>query len=182
MQTGKSILALSLLYIGVSLINLNDAVEFKLTNAVCMSYNKSWVVMNTCRLKAISRNKTTFNFNCTILHPVNDFQLHGQIFKRANGYKPWLFNIRIDVCRFLIHPYNPLVSLVYRMAKEYSNFNHTCPYIGHQYVKDFYPRLELLRLPLPTGDYMLTTRWFYDRKLHLDANISFTFVEDLINQ
>ncbi|XP_030239762.1 uncharacterized protein LOC108659215 [Drosophila navojoa] len=39
-------------------LTLNNAAELKFTNAVCTSYNQSWITVQTCNLKAISRNKT----------------------------------------------------------------------------------------------------------------------------
>lgn len=61
---------------------------FKMTNAVCKSYNESWITIETCRIRAVSRNVTTFNFNGTFLHPAYDIGINGQLFKKANGYKP----------------------------------------------------------------------------------------------
>ncbi|XP_034654779.1 uncharacterized protein LOC117892566, partial [Drosophila subobscura] len=157
-----------------------DAVVFKVTNAVCESYNQSWFVFHNCRLKAVSRSKVVFNFNGTVLHPANDISLRVKMFKRANGYKPWLFDVSLDVCVYLRKRNHPFVNIVYRLFSDFSNMNHTCPYVGPQILKDFYPRLELLRLPFPTGDYMLAIRWHFDKKLQFDTNISFTFVEDLL--
>ncbi|XP_033233430.1 uncharacterized protein [Drosophila pseudoobscura] len=139
-----------------STLDYTDAVVFKLTNFVCESYNKSWVVFNYCRLKAL--------------------------FKRANGYRPWLYEIKIDMCQYFRKPFNPLVAIVYGLFKEYTNINHTCPYVGPQIVKGFYLRHELLRLPLPTGDYLVMIRWYYDKRLQFDTNVSFVFEEDLINR
>ncbi|XP_062139660.1 uncharacterized protein LOC133848205 [Drosophila sulfurigaster albostrigata] len=111
-------------------LSCNDAVVFKFTNAVCESYNKSWIVINHCRLHAISRNKTVFNFNGTVLYPCNDIFIEAQIFKKANGYKPWLFKTTVDACRF-VKKYNPVAILVYNLFKEFTNVNHTCPYVFH---------------------------------------------------
>ncbi|XP_016978217.1 uncharacterized protein LOC108043910 [Drosophila rhopaloa] len=161
---------------------LNNAVVFKFTNFICESYNTSWFVFHNCRLKAVSRNKVLLNMNGTILHPAYDIHLHIQVLKRANGYKPWLFDQKLDVCQFIRYRSNPFATLVFGLFKEFSNFNHTCPYMGTQIVKDFYLKYELLRLPLPTGDYMLTMGWFLDRKLQFDTNVSFTFVEDILKK
>lgn len=105
-----------------------DAVTFKFTNAVCESYNKSWFVIHQCRLRAVNRNKNTFNFNGTIVHPAHKINIHMQILKKANGYKPWLFNETIDACRFLKTSYSPFAKLVFNLFKDFSNINHTCPY------------------------------------------------------
>ncbi|XP_034664391.1 uncharacterized protein LOC117898833, partial [Drosophila subobscura] len=157
-----------------------DAVVFKFTNFACESYNKSWFVFHTCRLKAVSRNKVLLNMNGTVLHPATDITVQGKVYKRASGYKPWLFDVNFDACQYLRRRSVPIVSVVYGLFKEFTNINHTCPFMGPQIVKDFYLRPELLRLPMPTGDYLLTVKWLFNRKPQFDTNVSFTFVEDLL--
>lgn len=80
-------------------------------------------------MKAINRNKTVLNFNGTVLHPANDITVESQFSLKANGYKPWLYKPKFDVCRFLKKPYNPIVILAYNLLKNFTNFNHTCPYV-----------------------------------------------------
>ncbi|XP_041450855.1 uncharacterized protein LOC111068475 [Drosophila obscura] len=157
-----------------------DAVVFKFTNVVCESFNKSWFVFHNCRLKAVSRSKVLLNMNATILHPTNDMKSHVQMFKRESGYKPWLFDVNFDVCLYFRRHNIPFFSIVHGLFKEFTNFNHTCPYVGLITIKDLYLKPELLRLPLPTGDYLLSLKFYYDKKHQFDMNISYTFVEDLL--
>ncbi|XP_070138061.1 uncharacterized protein [Drosophila bipectinata] len=157
----------------------SEAVVFKLTNAVCVSYNETWFLFHHCRLKAVSRNKVVLNLNGTVLHPVHKINVHAKIFKRENGYKPWLIETKVDVCRFVVTSYDPFSKLVFNLFKEFSNFDHPCPFMGLQYVMGFYLRPELLILPFPSGDYMLMLRWFFHNKLTFDTNVSFVFTEDL---
>ncbi|KAH8389078.1 hypothetical protein KR215_004706 [Drosophila sulfurigaster] len=156
-----------------------EAVEFKFTNAVCESWNKTWVVINKCRLHALSRNKTVFNFNITVQHPCSNILVEVQMFKKANGYKPWLIKTAVDACRFVKKSYNPFAILVYNLFKEFTNINHTCPYMGEQIIEGFYLRPDLLRLPLPTGDYLLAMTWKFDNKAIFCTNLYFEFTEDL---
>ncbi|KPU80739.1 uncharacterized protein Dana_GF26787 [Drosophila ananassae] len=157
----------------------SEAVVFKFTNFQCESYNRSWFVFHECRLKAISRNKVILNMNGTILYPVNNILAQFKLYKRDNGYKPWLINILIDICKFVKQNYNPFAKMIFSLYKDFSNFNHTCPYVGSQIIQGLYLRPEKLIYPLPNGDYMLTIRWHFDRKPQVETNISFTFAEDL---
>ncbi|XP_034102093.1 uncharacterized protein LOC117566658 [Drosophila albomicans] len=143
------------------LLNLNyhDAVEFKFTNFVCENYNESWVTLNECRLRAVSRNRTIMNFNATLRHSLNNIVIQAQMFRKANGYKPWLYKIEVDACRFLKKPYNPLAIIVFKLFKDFCNFNHTCPYEGPILVKGFYLRLSILPHNIPTGDYLVILKW-----------------------
>ncbi|XP_017139633.1 uncharacterized protein LOC108154052 [Drosophila miranda] len=159
--------------------SFQDAVVFKFTNFVCESYNKSFFVFNNCRLKAINRNKVVFNMNATILHPANAITIRCRLFKKANGFKPWMIVRSVDVCRYMRTGYDPYLKIVFGLFHDFSNINHTCPYVGHQILKDFYLRPELLRLPLPTGDYLLALHWIFGKN-KVDTNASFSFVEDLL--
>jgi len=108
---------------------LKEAVVFRFKNFECKTYNQSWFVFHNCRLKAISRDRVLLNMNGSILHPIQNFQLHAKMFKRASGFKPWLLDSTIDVCRFVRKHYDPFIGIVFNIFKEFSNFNHTCPYV-----------------------------------------------------
>ncbi|XP_017084340.2 uncharacterized protein LOC108116803 [Drosophila eugracilis] len=165
--------------VGLILTEFSGAVVFKMTNFVCESYNKSWVVLHNCRLKAISRNKVILNMNGTFLYPAYEIEAHGKVYKRENGYKPWLFDTKVDACRFMRGKYNPVAKIIYSLFEPFSNLNHTCPYVGPQIVQGFYLKPELLLLPFPSGQYMLAIRWFFHKKLQFDTNVSFLFEEDI---
>ncbi|KAH8313598.1 hypothetical protein KR067_008613, partial [Drosophila pandora] len=169
-------------------------VVFKFTNLVCMSYNESWFVFHYCQLKAVSRDKVVLYANGTILHPASFISIHGKVFKKESGYKPWLLESKLDACRFLKRSYDPFAKIVYGFFKDFTNMNHTCPYVvscekdaikkyfnilyffqGLQYVRGVYLRPELLKLPFPSGDYMLGMRWYFHKNLICDTNVSFTF-------
>lgn len=94
-----------------------------------MSYNESWFIFHNCRLKAVSRDKVVLNSNGTILHAAHNIQVQGKMFKRASGFKPWLIDTKIDVCRFVRNNYDPFAKMIYNLFKDFSNFNHTCPYV-----------------------------------------------------
>ncbi|XP_017016488.1 uncharacterized protein [Drosophila kikkawai] len=165
--------------LGVFVSHFIGAVVFRFTNFVCMSYNESWFKVHQCRLKAISRENVILNMNGTILHAVNTIHLQYIMLKKANGFKPWLVDSRMDVCRFLRSNYDPTFKIIFNLFKDFTNANHTCPYSGPVIVKGFYLRPELLILPFPTGEYMLSLRWSYDHRHQIDTNISFLFVEDM---
>ncbi|EDW48568.1 GM19845 [Drosophila sechellia] len=158
------------------MISVSEAPYIKLTNVVCESKNKSWAVFHYCRLKAYSRNKTSMNINATFLHPTNNVSLRLKMVKRLSGYKPFLFDITIDACRFLRKRHNPVIKMFYSFIKDYSTLNHTCPYVGLQVVSDYHT--AVFPVPLPTGDYGVLLDFIFDAKKQFHVNIYFTFVED----
>ncbi|EDW33291.1 GL20426 [Drosophila persimilis] len=153
-----------------------EAPFVKMTNAKCPSYNKSWVEVHYCRLKAYSRNKTSLNVNATFLHPANNIFLRLKLMKRANGYKPFLWDFTLDACEFMRKRNQPVAKIVWNIIKDVSTVNHTCPYVCLQTVSDFH-RVEI-PLPMPTGEYLLLMTWIFDGKPQFSTDVYFTFVED----
>lgn len=96
---------------------------------VCESLNSSAVTINECRLKAINRNKTIYNFLATIHHPIDDIVVDIQLFKRANGYKPFLYKVKLNGCQFMKRAYNPIIIIIFKLMKDNSNLNHSCPFV-----------------------------------------------------
>ncbi|XP_017058842.1 uncharacterized protein LOC108099731 [Drosophila ficusphila] len=163
-------------------VDLQDAVVFKFSNFQCKSYNESWFVFNYYRLKAVSRDRVLLNMNGTILHPAYNIKAHVKVYKKANGFKPWVLEATTDACSFIKKRSDPFLRIVYNIFKEFTNINHSCPYVGHQLLKDFYLKRELLVLPLPSGEYLLAMRWYFDKELTFDTNVSFIYMEDLLKR
>ncbi|KRF97928.1 uncharacterized protein Dwil_GK27277 [Drosophila willistoni] len=168
----------------ISVLFLNEtlASKIKLTNVKCESFNQSWVTIDHCRLRAINRYKTVCNINATFHHPATKIKVRYQVLKRANGYKPWLLDATIDACAFMKKPNHPVGKIIYNMIKNCSTVTHTCPYVGLQYVKNFYVTPEQIPLPLPSGDYALFLTWLFSDKPQFATNVYFTFTEDLLKQ
>ncbi|XP_033150109.1 uncharacterized protein LOC108601225 [Drosophila busckii] len=109
-------------------IFLRNYSKFKMTNVVCDSFNKSWVVYRECRLRAVSRNKTTLTAFVFISEPAYNIQMQLKVLKKANGYKPFLFDYTIDACKFMRTRYHPVAKMFWNLFKDISTLNHTCPY------------------------------------------------------
>lgn len=45
-------------------------------------------------------------------------------------------------------------------------------------LKDFYPMVDRIHVPLPTGDYLLLITWSLHHKITFVTNVYFTFVEN----
>ncbi|XP_017067972.1 uncharacterized protein LOC108105763 [Drosophila eugracilis] len=162
-------------YLTVAFLICSEAPFAKMTNVVCESYNKSWVVFHYCRLKAYSRNKTSLHINMTVLWPTNNITLKMKILKKASGYKPFLFDYTFDACEFMRRRNQPVAKIIWNLIKDVSTVNHTCPY-GYQALSDFH----IIRIPLPwpTGDYLLLGDWLFYNKPQMGVKIYFNFVED----
>ncbi|XP_026836489.1 uncharacterized protein LOC6548068 [Drosophila erecta] len=169
------IFAVSLL---VAYLGCGEAPSLKMTNAVCKSYNQSWVVFHYCRLKAYSRTKTSLNLNLTFTEPANNISVHVKSMKKANGYKPFLFDFTLDACEFMRRRNHPVAKIIWNMIRNVSTVNHTCPYTGLQMLSDFHN--AEIPVPLPSGDYLLLIDWLFDGKPQFATNVYFTYVEDFL--
>ncbi|KAH8323294.1 hypothetical protein KR067_004423, partial [Drosophila pandora] len=161
------------------ILKFQDAVVFKITNVVCKSHNQSWIVFELCRLKAVGRDKVVFNLIGNVLHPTNSVQIHFDVLKKANGFKPWVISTKVDGCRFMRKKYDPIATMILGFLADFSNINHTCPYVGPFIIKGFYLRHELLMLPIPSGEYMVATKWFYHNRHQHEVNLTILYTEDL---
>jgi len=57
----------------------------------------------------------------------NLFKANVALWKRYNGYKPFMYNITLDLCFFLNNQNsNPVLKYLYDSFSNYSNINH-CP-------------------------------------------------------
>ncbi|CAD7002512.1 uncharacterized protein LOC101458625 [Ceratitis capitata] len=146
----------------------------KFTNAKCESFNKSWAVINECRLRAFKRNLVGLNINITLLHPAHDIKLAIVFLKRANGYKPFVLNTTLNACEYILKKNNPVANLVYPLFRDFSNINHTCPYVGDQILKNFYTRTELFRVIFPNGDYVVLLSWILRNIKTFTTDVYFT--------
>ncbi|EDX09197.1 uncharacterized protein Dsimw501_GD13270, isoform A [Drosophila simulans] len=144
-----------------------SVVEF--TNLHCESLDKDFALFEYCFLKSVNRTYKYVSIKVNLLRtPITKIKVRFGLYKRLNGYKPFLYNMTLDACRFLNSPNpNPVASYFYSWFKDYSNTNHSCPF-DHDIVLDKMPyhslNYKLTKiLPFPEGKYMLEGHWIaYD--------------------
>ncbi|XP_060645506.1 uncharacterized protein LOC132784118 [Drosophila nasuta] len=105
-------------------------------------------------------------------------EVHAQLLKKANGYKPWLIDVHFDVCSFLNKNNHPFVKIVYGIFRPSSNINHTCPYVGPIIMKDLYLKPNSIPLPMPSGEYCFIVKWKFDKKIQAINKFFFEYLED----
>lgn len=50
------------------------------------------------------------------------------LWKKFNGFRPFLYNLTFEACSFIANPKsNPVAKFVYESFLIYSNINHSCP-------------------------------------------------------
>ncbi|XP_022216618.2 uncharacterized protein LOC111070405 [Drosophila obscura] len=100
--------------------------------------------------------------------------------KRFNGYKPFLYNITVNACKFFANPKSsPVAKFFYESVVTFSNINHSCPY-NHDIIVDKVP-VEFINhrftqiLQFPEGDYLIEAYWYRSGSLIAVTKVYGTF-------
>jgi len=131
----------------INYIYLKAISGFEMTNIICTSLDESYASFEYCYLKSVNRTHKYASLRAK-LHkgpvykikvriiikdvPNNRlyiFQVNFAIYQRLNGYKPFLYNVTVDGCKFILNQKSsPVTSFIFNLFAPYSNMNHSCPY------------------------------------------------------
>lgn len=138
----------------------------RFTNLQCTSYNDSYCVVEKCKLNLLGRGRVGANFYLKMfVLPVDNvwvsefsksiyimykylvnvfFQINWSIYRRYNGYQPFLYNVSTDFCHLMKNLDRlSFEGLVINAIMTKSNLNHTCPYNVGIFLR-FYEHKHLL--------------------------------------
>lgn len=123
---------LILFFVGASVVlpGIIESATYNLNKVICRSFDKSFCEFETCEMKMKRRGAAVFNMNLT-LHkkPIDRIILNLQLFKKSNGYRPFLINQTIDFCYYMRNPTAYMFfQSFHKTFFSASNLNHTCPY------------------------------------------------------
>ncbi|XP_069963885.1 uncharacterized protein [Bactrocera oleae] len=143
----------------------------KFSNVMCHSYDKSKLVFKACLLKAVRGEDGYMNVHAHLKEVAREANISIRLLKRANGWKPFLYKVFFDGCKFMKNPRaNPVAEFFYNLIKEYSNINHTCPYDHDLILDHFHLNSDLVKLPFPIGEYAVDTTWYVNGQLWARVN------------
>ncbi|XP_017058106.1 uncharacterized protein LOC108099245 [Drosophila ficusphila] len=156
-----------ILVVMFSLKLISTHVEF--TNFKCKALDQEFCNFEYCAIKAVNRSYKYLTTKINLYKvPITRVKVSFGLYKRFSGYKPFLYNLTVDACKFLKNPKgNPVTSYFYELIREFSNMNHTCPF-DHDLVVDKVSNQNINYrftkvLSFPEGEYMLEMHWMaYD--------------------
>ncbi|KAH8333383.1 hypothetical protein KR067_013106, partial [Drosophila pandora] len=139
--------------------------KYEFTNVKCNATDPTFGNFRYCYIKAINRTYkyVSIRYYSTQV-PYTNITVKLGLYKRFNGYKPFLYNITINACKFLKSPKTyPVLKFFFDIIYPASNFHHPCPY-DHDIILD---KLTIATvnhyftniLPFSEGDYMIEIRW-----------------------
>ncbi|EDW28018.1 GL27206 [Drosophila persimilis] len=129
---------------------------FKYKNIKCKCYEKSYCEFKKCELKVLGRGIVGLNMHVQAKQlPMNRVKV--TTFQRFNGFRPNMYNISVDICDFFKHKKRfPFFNLMYDPLRNFSNFNHSCPYNHDIIINRMVLNDQMLnKLPVPNGFYKL---------------------------
>ncbi|XP_075150400.1 uncharacterized protein LOC142224506 [Haematobia irritans] len=149
----------SLIAIILIMISMNPTKSWvRFTNYKCNTFDPSFVTFEKCELKVIGRGIIALNTHIK-LHkvPMTNITVSLSSFKKGNGYRPFLYNISVDLCKLMRNPKRyPIFKLYMDAIKPFSNINHSCPFTHDLVVKNMVMSDEMLKyVPVPAGEYMI---------------------------
>ncbi|KAH8389669.1 hypothetical protein KR215_007919, partial [Drosophila sulfurigaster] len=152
-------------------------VQAKFKSLNCQSYDPDLGNFSKCEIKAVSRTKNLINIEYDLCQTIRgNSQIEVEIFKRENGWHPYLYSFSIDACKFIKKPYNVVAILGFEYIKPYSNLNHTCPYMVCTFLYLDIDQFRV-RFPVPNGEYGLRLSIFSNKNLKATINGSIYYFD-----
>ncbi|KAH8354378.1 hypothetical protein KR084_009449 [Drosophila pseudotakahashii] len=155
---------------------------FKFTNIKCTCYEKSFCELRRCELKILGRGIVGLYLHAQANQlPINTSTCVLTLFRRFNGYRPFLYNVTVDICSFLKNRKRyPFFNLVYDGIRNFSNINHSCPYNHDIIVNQMVLNDNMIvKVPVPSGFYKLKFNlktdgvWRGEVEVHVEVNLGF---------
>ncbi|KAH8301931.1 hypothetical protein KR044_000962, partial [Drosophila immigrans] len=142
------------------------------TNLKCSTKNASKIAFQYCQIKAVNRtHKYISVYIKNFTRNINNITVNIKTFRFDNGYKPFIFDITFDACKYFKFQKNSIANMFIKAFRPYSNINHTCPYNHDLVVDKFWTgNIEgdfLKYLPKPIGEYCIKfTMHFYNSEMY----------------
>ncbi|XP_034650194.1 uncharacterized protein LOC117889824 [Drosophila subobscura] len=161
--------------------------ESKFKSLHCNSFDMDYGEFLLCKIQAINRYRNSISISYLNKQPVpSHLTVRLEFFKRANGWRPFLYNITLNVCDFLdrnkTKPNNHH-RMIFRLAVAYLipyiTRSYSCPFMANQVLKlvkmEFDVEKFRTRFPIETGEYALQFSLYHKKILKYTVNGSMEY-------
>ncbi|XP_037821814.1 uncharacterized protein LOC119610592 [Lucilia sericata] len=148
----KSVVVIFISFLALTL----STVRF--TNIKCEELRPKFATISKCQLKMVQRGVAALDIYVKLLQiPVTNITVTSSLYKKANGFRPFLYNTTTNFCEFLKNKRKyPFFNIVMDMFYKASNVNHSCPYNHDIILRNVILKDSMFKhLPLPGGEYMI---------------------------
>ncbi|KAH8241474.1 hypothetical protein KR026_006392 [Drosophila bipectinata] len=139
--------------------------KWEFTNFVCESLDKDFGEFEYCFIKSVNRSYKYISGKFKLYQrPLTKLKINMALLKRFNGYKPFLYNLSVDLCKFYKNPKSNIVlKFFYESYSSYAKHNRSCPLNGDiildKLPSDFINHRATAVLPFPEGNYLIEFHW-----------------------
>ncbi|KAH8333660.1 hypothetical protein KR059_001943, partial [Drosophila kikkawai] len=150
--------------------------DYEFTNIKCSCFDESFCSFEYCFLKSVNRTYKYGSLKVTLHQgPADKIKANFAIYKRLNGYKPFLYNVTVDACKFIDHPSSsPVMAYIFQLFSPFSNINHSCPFdnVIVDKVSIAHMNKQLTKiLPFPKGEYGIFSNWYIYGEMRASVNV-----------
>ncbi|XP_061396021.1 uncharacterized protein LOC133331657 [Musca vetustissima] len=166
----------------LSAFHIRNNVAIRFTNIKCQTFHPEFATFEECHLKVIRRGVIGLNVYVKLWQlPVNNISINLAFLKKANGYRPFLYNVTTNFCGFWANRKKyPIVDVFIGVVTKDSNINHTCPYNHDIIVKNLVLDMNKLRyIPFPRGEYRIDLKVAAYNDWKADVKAYIEILEDL---
>lgn len=136
----------------------------------------------TCRVKYINWNNLRGYGGIHFRQPINAAWIHGILYYKYNTYQKIATEYWDDVCAWVAgHRKSYYLDFMKPLIRNYTNFNHTCPYVGLVFGKADNISVQHFMIPqlMPAGRYKIEANLTEgDRKTVLTGGAVFFSISD----
>lgn len=76
-----------------------------LKNVICDSFDTSYAEFKQCEMKIVRRGVASFYMWLKLYKlPINSGDINVSLYKKSNGYRPFLLNQTVDYCYYMKNP------------------------------------------------------------------------------
>ncbi|EDW18452.2 uncharacterized protein Dmoj_GI13242 [Drosophila mojavensis] len=141
----------------------------RFTNVECEMLDPSFATFEQCELKVLGRGIIGLNIYAKLNKgPFNNAKINISLWRKFNGYRPFIFNKTLDFCNFM------------KKTNEKLSYEKIfLDIINAIIVKDLIIQADFFKfMPLPTGQYKFQLKAATDKQWKTIVKTFFTFSEE----
>ncbi|XP_054090850.1 uncharacterized protein LOC114804799 [Zeugodacus cucurbitae] len=155
----------------------------KFTNVQCSSFNEKFAIFDMCRLRAVKRDVNELSVRLKFVQSTETMRnatIRLQLMKKASGYKPFLYDVNMNLCEYLEKRNHPFLNIVFNAFANHSNIPHKCPLKKEVYLEHLrFPTGMLKGLPLPKDEYAIFATFATENKNRAEVKLYFMLTDSV---
>ncbi|XP_017026931.1 uncharacterized protein [Drosophila kikkawai] len=161
-------------FFSLFLITTLVVVDGKFKSLFCTCYDPDFGEFPLCRIKAINRYRNSIGITFLQKQRTEGGTVRLELFNRANGWRPFLYNISANICDVLDKNNNIIMAIGLAYLRPYLGPSAGCPFKANDTFKCVDLEFEFdhfrTRFPIETGEYALKLSFYYRKTLKLSIN------------